>query len=211
MGFWTLFTGLLLFSRLCEAKVVGLSLESRTLGLADIPPCGVRPSIRHLRTETNMHVWQIECMILTVPASGCSLDDTDCICNNDELPQTLAACMLSNCTMSDTLGSVKVQSKICSFSQESKRTEMFMYTSIIYSMAILLVALRLAGKLVAKNLSLDDWVVIAALVLLALPVGCVLAMTKIGFGRHLWNLENGELLRILRLCKFAKHDSYHKH
>jgi hypothetical protein len=156
-------------------------------------------------------MWQIQCMILTVPASGCSLDDINCICNNNELAQTLAACMLSNCTMSDTLGSVKVQSKLCSFSQESKRTEMLMYTSIVYSMAILLVALRLAGKLVAKNLSLDDWVVIAALVLLALPVGCVLAMTKIGFGRHLWNLENGELLRILRLCKTTKYDSYQSH
>lgn len=110
--------------------------------------------------------------------------------------------MLANCTMADTLGAVKVQSDVCNYSQESKRTEMFMYTGIVYGIAILLVALRLAGKLVAKHLSLDDWIVVAALVLLALPVGCVLAMTRIGFGKHLWNLENGELLRIIRFCKY---------
>jgi hypothetical protein len=150
-------------------------------------------------------------MILTVPASGCGLDDTECICNNNELAQTLAACMLANCTMSETLGSVKVQSSLCSFSHESKRTEMFMYTSIVYSVAIILVALRLAGKLVAKNLSLDDWIVISALLLLALPVGCVLAMTKIGFGRHLWDLEDGQLLRILRFCKTTKLPFKHSH
>jgi hypothetical protein len=118
--------------------------------------------------------------------------------------------MLANCTMADTLGAVKVQSDVCGYSQESKRTEMFMYTGIVYGIAILLVALRLAGKLVAKHLSLDDWIVVAALVLLALPVGCVLAMTKIGFGKHLWSLENGELLRILRFCKyidFCRRDS----
>jgi hypothetical protein len=103
--------------------------------------------------------------------------------------------------MSDTLGSVKVQSDLCGFSQASKRTDMFMYTGIIYPLAILLVALRIAGKIVSKHISMDDWLVVAALLLLALPVGCVLEMTKIGFGKHLWNLEDGKLLRILRFCR----------
>jgi hypothetical protein len=145
-------------------------------------------------------------MFLTVPKSGCSLDDLNCICNNAKLAQTLSACMLSNCTMSDTLGAVKVQSDLCGFPQESKRTEMFMYTGIIYGLAIILVALRITGKMVAKNFALDDCVVVAALVLVSLPVGCVFAMTGIGFGEHLWNLKDGELLRILRLCElFQQH------
>jgi hypothetical protein len=203
MYLWTLITGLFLLSRLCGAELFGSSLESRTLGLADIPPCGVRQNIQYFETK-QLTFAKIQCMILTVPASGCGLDDTNCICNNKALAQTLAACMLGNCTMSETLGSVKVQSSICSFSQESKRTELFMYTGIIYAVAILLTALRLAGKLVAKNVSLDDWVVISALLLLALPVGCVFAMTEIGFGQHLWSLEDGELLRVLRFCKITK-------
>lgn len=103
--------------------------------------------------------------------------------------------------MSETLGAVKVQAEICNLSQESKQTELFLSTSIVYSVALLLVGLRIAGKIVTKHLSLDDWIVIAALILLALPVGCVLAMTKIGFGKHLWALEDGQLLRILRYCK----------
>jgi hypothetical protein len=109
--------------------------------------------------------------------------------------------MLANCTMSDTLGAVKVQSDLCGFSQESKRMDMFVYTGIMYGLAIVLVVLRISGKILAKNFALDDCVVVAALVLVSLPVGCVFAMTQIGFGEHLWNLEDGELLRILRLCK----------
>jgi hypothetical protein len=144
---------------------------------------------------------KLQCIFLTVPASGCSLDDNNCICTNVELARTLSACMLANCTMVDTLGAVKVQSDICNFSQASKRTEMFMCTGIIYPLAIFLVALRIAGKLVSKHVSMDDWLVVAALLLLALPVGCVLEMTKIGFGKHLWNLQDGDLLRILRFCK----------
>jgi hypothetical protein len=149
-------------------------------------------------------------MFLTIPASGCSLDDLNCVCNNAELAQSLAACMLANCTMSDTLGTAQVQSDLCNLPHESKRQEMFLYTSIIYSVAILLVALRIGGKIVSKHISMDDWIVIAALLLLALPVGCVLAMTKIGFGKHLWSLGDGELLRILRLCK-SSYESLVRH
>jgi hypothetical protein len=76
-----------------------------------------------------------------------------------------------------------------------------MYTAIIYPLGFLLIALRIAGKIVSKHLSMDDWLVVAALLLLALPAGCVLEMSKIGFGKHLWNLEDGDLLRILRLCR----------
>jgi hypothetical protein len=146
-------------------------------------------------------------MILKIPASGCSLDDLNCVCNNADLAQSLAACMLANCTMSDTLGTARVQSDLCNFPQESKRQEMFLYTGIVYSAAIILVALRIGGKIVSNHISLDDWIVVAALILLALPVGCVLAMTNIGFGKHLWSLGDGELLRILRFCKSSWENS----
>jgi hypothetical protein len=143
-------------------------------------------------------------MFLTIPASGCSLDDLNCVCNNAGLAQALAACMLANCTMSDTLGTARVQSDLCNLPRQSKRKELFLYTSIVYFMAILLVVLRIGGKVISNHISLDDWIVIAALILLALPVGCVLAMTDIGFGQHLWSLGDGELLRILRFCESSK-------
>ncbi|KAF2024235.1 hypothetical protein EK21DRAFT_79147 [Setomelanomma holmii] len=176
----TYVSAIVFFLTFLSVGALSAGVEARQLGLVDIPPCG------------------IQCMFLAVPASGCSLDDTACLCSSKTLANSLSECMLANCTMADTLGTARVQAEICGFSQESKRTEMFLYTGIVYSLGFLLVVLRLAGKFVSQRLSWDDWVVVAAFLLTALPLGCVLAMTRIGFGEHLWNLEDGTLLPILR-------------
>ncbi|KAF2821220.1 hypothetical protein CC86DRAFT_359936 [Ophiobolus disseminans] len=171
---------LVLLLTLCNGEVFGSKLEGRELGLADIPPCG------------------IQCLFLTIPASGCSLDDLNCQCNNEGFAQAVGACMLANCTMADNLGTARVQAVLCDLPQESKRMEIFLYTGIVYSIATFFVVLRITGKIVSKRLSWDDCIVVAALLLTAIPVGCVVAMTKIGFGEHLWDLEDGTLLPILR-------------
>jgi putative Ca2+/H+ antiporter (TMEM165/GDT1 family) len=114
-------------------------------------------------------------MLATVPATGCSLDDLNCVCSNEDLTHTLSACMLANCTMADTTGTARVQADLCDLSQESKRMQVFLYTGIVYSLAFLFVVLRIAGKMVSSRLSLDDIMVVAALLLTAVPLGCVLA------------------------------------
>lgn len=71
----------------------------------------------------------------------------------------------------------------------------------MYSIAVVAVALRIAGKLFSKRLAWDDAVVVAALLLTAIPVACVLQMALHGFGQHLWDLEDDSLKPILRYCK----------
>ncbi|KAH8725647.1 hypothetical protein GQ44DRAFT_615438 [Phaeosphaeriaceae sp. PMI808] len=177
----TLLTGLLvLFVSLCNAEFSGSGLQIRQLGLADIPTCG------------------ITCVLFTAPISKCRLDDQDCICKDVELAQAQAACMLANCTMADTLVSARVQADLCNFSRESKQSAIFMYTGILYALAWLLIGLRVAGKVVSNHVALDDWIVVTALLILSIPVACVLAMTHLGLGKHLWDLGDGILLRILR-------------
>ncbi|OWY51244.1 cytidine and deoxycytidylate deaminase zinc-binding region [Alternaria alternata] len=158
----------------------GTYMDTRELGIADIPACGLL------------------CMISTVPTSGCALDDTACICSNTEIAAKVSTCMLANCTMQDSLETARVQADLCNLSKESQRLDIFMWTGIIYSIAVVFVCLRIAGKLVNKRLALDDYIVVCAIVFCALPVGCALAMTERGFGEHLWNLEDGALLPILR-------------
>jgi hypothetical protein len=63
--------------------------------------------------------------------------------------------------------------------------------------------LRIAGKLVSKRLSWDDWIVVSSFMIAWIPFGCVLAMTKNGFGEHVWNLNDDMLLPILRFCMFV--------
>lgn len=86
-------------------------------------------------------------------------------------------------------------------SDESKTQEVILRTSIVYSIAFLSVVLRIAGKVVSQRLSWDDAVVVAALLLSVIPLGCVLDMAVEGFGEHLWNLGDDKLLPILRYSK----------
>jgi hypothetical protein len=141
-------------------------------------------------------------MFIAIPTSGCLLNDVSCICNSDNLKRVISACLLENCTMADTQSTARVQADFCNLSKESKRTEMFVYSSVMYAIGFTTVALRIAGKLVSKRLAWDDWILVVALLFTTVPLGCVFAMTKIGFGEHVWNLEDNMLLPILRYCMF---------
>lgn len=139
-------------------------------------------------------------MFVAIPSSGCSLGDIDCVCHNAELAGTLAACMLANCTMADTQGALKVQRDLCHLPDDSKKMQVILVTSIVYALAVVLVAMRVAGKLISQRLGWDDGIVIVALLLGIVPVAGVLTMCRLGFGEHVWNLEEGRLLPILRDC-----------
>ncbi|KAF2708615.1 hypothetical protein K504DRAFT_335103, partial [Pleomassaria siparia CBS 279.74] len=154
-------------------------LEPRALTIADIPGCG------------------IQCLFLTVPVSGCTIEDISCQCHNEDLAHSFSACMLANCTMSDSLDTAIVQADLCNLPNESKTREVVLYTSIVFSTAVIFVILRLAGKVLAKRITPDDYILTAAILLTAVPCGCVLFMTSMGFGEHLWNLKPGQLQQCL--------------
>jgi hypothetical protein len=146
---------------------------------------------------------QIQCLFTAIPTSGCLWNDVSCICQSEDLTRSMATCLLNNCTMADTQNTARAQADLCHLSKESMRTEMFLYSCILYAIGFINITLRTAGKIVSKRLAWDDWILVGALLFITLPLGCVLAMTRIGFGEHLWNLETGTLMPILRYCKFA--------
>ncbi|KAH6619019.1 hypothetical protein C7974DRAFT_441660 [Boeremia exigua] len=179
MGVRSLLTVLLCLLAFLNEGVSGSEFDQRELTVADIPPCGLR------------------CLFIELGPSGCAATDIQCICDSTSLEYALAACMLANCTMQDSLGTSRVQADLCNLSNESKTHQVILYTGIVYSIAFFAVALRIAGKLISKRLAWDDAVVVAALLLTAIPVACVLQMALHGFGQHLWNLEDDSLKPIL--------------
>lgn len=70
-------------------------------------------------------------------------------------------------------GTARVQADLCHLPNESRRQELILYTSIVYSIAFVSVLLRIVGKIVSKRLAWDDCAVVLALLLTAIPVGCV--------------------------------------
>ncbi|KAH4063994.1 hypothetical protein HBI73_205670 [Parastagonospora nodorum] len=176
MGVRSLLTVLLCLFAFLNVEVLA---SNQQLTIADIPACG------------------LQCLFVGLEPSGCAATDIGCICDSTSLEYALATCLLANCTMQDSLGVSRVQADLCHLSSESKTQQVILYTGIVYSIAFVSVALRIAGKLLLKRLAWDDAVVVAALLLTAIPVACVLQMALHGFGQHLWDLGDGKLKPIL--------------
>jgi hypothetical protein len=89
--------------------------------------------------------------------------DTECQCGSEALAYSTAACILANCTMSDSLGTAKVQAQLCNVSHESKSGVLFVSMTIVYAIVCLFVALRFAARCLTKLVRVDDWLILAAL------------------------------------------------
>jgi hypothetical protein len=105
--------------------------------------------------------------------------------------------------MEDSLNTAKVQHDLCHFSDESMQRDIYVYTITCYTVATIFVFLRVVGRRVAGRFNFDDYIVVAALLFTAVPLGLVLKMAGIGFGEHLWNLQEGQLLENLRFFYVA--------
>jgi hypothetical protein len=104
MGILPLVTALIWLLGSINAEVAGLKLVPRELSINDIPACGVS-SCKAARIVTmQANIFQITCLFMSVPKSGCKLDDIECICDNHDLVHAVSTCMVTNCTMSDNLG-----------------------------------------------------------------------------------------------------------
>ncbi|KAF2014114.1 hypothetical protein BU24DRAFT_441763 [Aaosphaeria arxii CBS 175.79] len=185
MGVYTFFQAFLCLLFLLQATAHNFTLDSRALSIGDVPKCG------------------LQCLIQLVPASGCPLDDYECQCRNEDLAKGVSSCLLQKCTMSDILDTARVQAVMCNLSTEDKSHDVMLYISLNYAVAFTFVTMRFVGKLLSKRITPDDWIIVGAMLLAALPSGCIITMTKIGFGKHLWNLEHGQLKECLRLFYVA--------
>lgn len=78
---------------------------------------------------------------------------------------------LAECRLIDT---AKVLADICNLSSESKTHQVFLYTIIIVSVAVVSVVLRITGKLLAGRISADDCIIVVAVLLTAVPAACII-------------------------------------
>ncbi|KAF2730968.1 hypothetical protein EJ04DRAFT_579458 [Polyplosphaeria fusca] len=163
-----------------------LTPTNQSLSIADIPGCG------------------LECLILSIPASDCSLADTECQCSDHDLGRIISGCIQKNCTITDTIATAKVQASLCQLPDESRAGGVMVSTVVGTVLATLFVMLRVIGKITMGRLSSHDWIILLALLLTAIPCGCVLAMTQSGFGKHLYDLEVDQLSKILKLFYIAQ-------
>lgn len=71
----------------------------------------------------------------------------------------------------------KVQDELCGLPSESKSQGLLAHTGTTFSIVFLLAVLRIIGKVVAKRLTFDDWIIMTSLLLSAVAVGCTFRST----------------------------------
>ncbi|KAH6706866.1 integral membrane protein [Verticillium dahliae] len=166
--------------------VCSIGIRSQQTPLNNLPACG------------------LSCLLDTVPASGCSLTDNACQCSNPDLAITTAACLQANCTMQDTLDVARVQASVCQLPHTDRGRETLIIVFSMVAVAFTAYLLRMASKLTTHNLAVEDTVITTAVFLTPVPIVCVKYMVDLGFGKHLWDLKDGHLLKTLRLFYIAE-------
>ncbi|KAL3428474.1 CFEM domain-containing protein [Phlyctema vagabunda] len=156
-------------------------------------------SVANAQTIADLSSCALGCLVESVPAVGCSFTNATCQCASTELVQLTTRCMLSNCTMADSLGLAKVTAATCKLPHVSHTGQAFSFTIAAIVVATVFVSLRMLSRgWINKKFGAEDYVVLGALVLLIPAVAIAIMMTKYGFGRHIYDLEDGQLLQILK-------------
>ncbi|KAG7118744.1 hypothetical protein HYQ44_005887 [Verticillium longisporum] len=163
-----------------------IGIRSQQTPLNNLPACG------------------LSCLLDTVPASGCSLTDNACQCSNSDLAIATAACLQANCTMQDTLDVARVQAIVCQLPHTDRGRGTLIIVFSMVAVAFTAYLLRMAAKVTTHSLALEDTVITTAVFLTPVPIVCVEYMVDLGFGKHLWDLQDGHLLKTLRLFYIAE-------
>ncbi|KAH8882369.1 hypothetical protein GQ53DRAFT_665803 [Thozetella sp. PMI_491] len=153
------------------------------LGISDIPACG------------------LTCLLRTVPAVGCALTNTTCQCASAPLATLTSECLLANCTMQDQLGVARVQASLCNLSHLDRSSESIAIVSSIFGVALFSVFLRLLYRYLSHTFYSEDYIIVGAMDLRMLTS---VSVSTLGFGLHLWDLQDGRLFQILRLFYIAE-------
>ncbi|KAL0943596.1 integral membrane protein (CFEM domain-containing protein) [Colletotrichum truncatum] len=159
---------------------------------------------RQLPDLSHISTCGINCLVQGITGAGCDLTNTTCSCASSELGPLTANCILANCTMQDSLDLAKLQASQCNLPHESQTTKMLAILVVVYTSAVVAIGLRLIAKSLAKTWSIDDVLIIAAIVIAIAPFSFVILMASKGFGTHLYDLQPGGLLEILRLLYAAE-------
>ncbi|KAH8653225.1 hypothetical protein BGZ60DRAFT_533409 [Tricladium varicosporioides] len=147
----------------------------------------------------------LSCIVQTLPASNCAITNTTCQCTSRTLADDTAACMLANCSMGDTLVLSRFQANTCNSPYEDRSGLVVSIFIVVPALVAVLVISRLFSKLLGGVESgWEDWVIGLALVLVVPSIIFTFEMTSQGFGKHLYSLNEGDLLKILRSFYIAE-------
>ncbi|KAK8003631.1 Galactose oxidase- beta-propeller [Apiospora arundinis] len=141
--------------------------------LATLPACGMK------------------CLQKAIETSPCGLMDTRCQCTNTEFVATAQICIVTSCTVEQSLVAKNVTQTMCGAPIRDKRLEYNLISCTLMAISCALVIIRLCYKKLCTTveLGLDDWFIFAAL-LNCVPSAIINVhlLTRNGLGKDIWTL-----------------------
>jgi uncharacterized membrane protein len=120
-------------------------------------------------------------------------------------PPSKLACVQTNRTVV-----AKVTASVCDYPHHDRSGVPITVTATVLTVTLIFIILRLASKQwVSGSLGWEDWIIACALLLSVVSTYFTVTFCKEGFGKHIWDLNDGDLSRILENCKFlnATHEA----
>ncbi|KAK7435032.1 integral membrane protein [Colletotrichum acutatum] len=113
----------------------------------------------------------------------------------------LSSCVRLKCSFEDQKRAAQVETDLCAtFPKPSRREEARAVAISLSIIAFTVVGLRCISRyLVDHRLWWDDWMIIAATILLAAITGIQIAGTGLGFGLHYWHVEPWASTRLIQM------------
>ncbi|KAK9424080.1 hypothetical protein SUNI508_03568 [Seiridium unicorne] len=138
----------------------------------------------------------LDCLVVGVSGSSCSLSNTTCVCTNAPLQQNITLCVTEKCTITQALFTKNVTETICQAPVRNKQQLSYVLTVTFGVISAASVLARLGFKILVQHMqpSLDDWFILITF-LSGLPSTIVNTELVIpsGLGRDLWTLTSTQI------------------
>ncbi|KAF1935160.1 hypothetical protein EJ02DRAFT_439416 [Clathrospora elynae] len=156
------------------------SLDDATLeALSQIPPCA------------------LQCMTENLPAISCALLDIECQCNSKNSTKILEPCLKKQCSYDQIFATLRVQASLCDMPHDNLSNLLRIVAYVSGIVSIIVVAMRFASRYVGGNkLWYDDWLHLAAVILVIPLTVALLLNLEAGIGHHIWDLTYPRVVAI---------------
>ncbi|KAH7007257.1 hypothetical protein EDB80DRAFT_718487 [Ilyonectria destructans] len=148
----------------------------------------------------------VQCFEQSVSSSNCSSSDLPCLCVDTVFMAVAQGCQAQNCTVKEILTSTNATLAACGVPPGNQSATVIGIPAAFGSFAILLVLIRIFGRLWVTKIDLDwdDYLIVAAMVFASVLNFVCFPMASHGMGKDFWTISFPNIDMTLKLLYIAE-------
>ncbi|KAJ5711150.1 hypothetical protein N7488_005306 [Penicillium malachiteum] len=141
----------------------------------------------------------LQCMASSISQSSCAATDQACLCTDAKYTAALQECVLSSCTIRQSLTTKNVTTSACG-APIRNRTKIVSYAGVAGgTIAFIAFLLRMFARLrcCGGTFGMDDWTMMLTIFLVIPLASLSVVLANAGLGKDMWTLPFENITRIL--------------